>query len=270
MHHDAVVIGGGFYGCSIARHLADGGARRVLLIEADRALMTRASYANQARVHQGYHYPRSLLTAFRCRVNFARFVAQYRDAIVDSFDMYYAVARRQSNVTADQFVRFCRRIGAPIEAASGWMAAMFDDDLVEGVFRVSEPAFDADRLRARVEDELRASAVSVRLGARAIAVRPLDGALAIQEADGSEHLAERVFNCTYSSLNDLLAHSGLETIALKHEITELALVRVPLRLARSSRDRIVRAPVRKRGDPPRRRVIRNRQTLRLQGPGRQN
>ena len=32
----------------------------------DADLMQRASYANQARVHNGYHYPRSLLTALGC------------------------------------------------------------------------------------------------------------------------------------------------------------------------------------------------------------
>ena len=69
---DALVIGGGFFGCRVAQHLAsflDG----VVMVEEAEDLLQRASYANQARVHQGYHYPRSLLTAIRSRVNFARF-----------------------------------------------------------------------------------------------------------------------------------------------------------------------------------------------------
>jgi glycine/D-amino acid oxidase-like deaminating enzyme len=36
-----------------------------------------------------------------------------------------------------------------------------------------------------------------------------------------------VFNCTYSSTNRVLAASSLTTIPLRHELTELALVRVP-------------------------------------------
>ena len=59
---DAVVIGGGFYGLYLAEFLAvrlpPGAA-----VRAGRGLMRRASYANQARVHNGYHYPRSVLTA---------------------------------------------------------------------------------------------------------------------------------------------------------------------------------------------------------------
>jgi glycine/D-amino acid oxidase-like deaminating enzyme len=61
--HDAVVIGGGHYGLRIALHLWESwGLRDVLVLEAEPKLMSRASYANQARVHNGYHYPGSILT----------------------------------------------------------------------------------------------------------------------------------------------------------------------------------------------------------------
>lgn len=45
---------------------------RILIIEKDCDLMQRASYGNQAKVHNGYHYPRSILTARRSRVNFSK------------------------------------------------------------------------------------------------------------------------------------------------------------------------------------------------------
>ena len=59
---DAVIIGGGFYGSSIAIYLAkQRGFKRITLIEREAELLSRASYNNQARVHNGYHYPRSFL-----------------------------------------------------------------------------------------------------------------------------------------------------------------------------------------------------------------
>ena len=67
---DAVVVGGGFFGCKIAIELRRRGFSHVVLCERESALMRRASYANQARVHNGYHYPRSLVTAERSRRNF--------------------------------------------------------------------------------------------------------------------------------------------------------------------------------------------------------
>ena len=58
MKADAVVIGGGFYGASIAIYLAKNrGLKKVVLVEKEKKLLTRASYNNQARVHNGYHYP---------------------------------------------------------------------------------------------------------------------------------------------------------------------------------------------------------------------
>ena len=41
-----------------------------------------------------------------------------------------------------------------------------------------------------------------------------------------------MFNATYSNLNALLARSGVEKLALEHELTEIALVEVPPELAR--------------------------------------
>ncbi|WP_406696638.1 FAD-dependent oxidoreductase [Singulisphaera sp. Ch08] len=62
--YDVVVVGGGFFGCMIALHLRRQNAR-VAVVERGSRLLGRASYHNQARVHNGYHYPRSVLTAFR-------------------------------------------------------------------------------------------------------------------------------------------------------------------------------------------------------------
>src|SRR3954453_8374790 len=111
---DAVIVGGGFYGLYLAEFLA---ARvgRVVLCERGPDLMARASYANQARVHNGYHYPRSVLTAVRSRVNFPRFVDEFGPAVDATFEKLYAVARRGSKVTAGQFAEAMRRIGAPVE-----------------------------------------------------------------------------------------------------------------------------------------------------------
>ena len=91
MNSRATVIGGGFYGCMLAIHLAEQGVR-VTVCEKHDEILGRASHANQARVHNGYHYPRSLLTALRSRANFPRFVREFADCIDDAFEKYYAIA----------------------------------------------------------------------------------------------------------------------------------------------------------------------------------
>ncbi|WP_431274094.1 FAD-dependent oxidoreductase [Variovorax ureilyticus] len=82
MIFDAIVIGGGFYGATIAIYLTEHrGLKRVALIERESGLMRRASHNNQARVHNGYHYPRSFITAFRSRVNLPRFVRDWPEIV---------------------------------------------------------------------------------------------------------------------------------------------------------------------------------------------
>jgi glycine/D-amino acid oxidase-like deaminating enzyme len=233
--YDAVVVGGGYFGCSLALALAEQG-HRVLVCEAGGQLLGRASYHNQARVHQGYHYPRSVLTALRSRVNFPRWVAAYPECIVDDFDKYYAVARPHSKVTASQFERFMQRIGAPLAPAPAAVVKLFDPALIEQVWTVREYAFDAVKLRLMLETRLAAAGVECCLHTTATHVRENGGrlALSLAHADGPCEVEGRhVFNTTYSQLNRLLNASRLPTIRLKHEVTEMALVTVPEPLAKS-------------------------------------
>src|SRR5471032_3183416 len=115
---DAVVIGGGFYGAVIAVYLArQRGFKRIVLIEREPDLLQRASYNNQARAHNGYHYPRSFTTAYRSRINLPKFVRDWPEALKQDFTKLYAIARRNSKVTARQFERFCCETNARIEPA---------------------------------------------------------------------------------------------------------------------------------------------------------
>ena len=108
------MIGGGFYGAAIAIYLArERGLKHIVLIERETALLTRASYNNQARVHNGYHYRRSFTMAYRSRVNLPRFVRNWPQAVQTDFTKLYAIARRNSKVTAKQFERN-RLVPSPI------------------------------------------------------------------------------------------------------------------------------------------------------------
>ena len=59
---DKIIIGAGLYGLYAAQKCGAAG-QRVLVLERDPAPFMRATYINQARVHMGYHYPRSYSSA---------------------------------------------------------------------------------------------------------------------------------------------------------------------------------------------------------------
>lgn len=232
--YDAIVIGGGVYGAAIAIYLKKHrGFANVMLIEREHDLLLRASYNNQARVHNGYHYPRSFTTAFRSRVNLPRFVQDYPQAVKRDFTKLYAIARRNSKVTARQFARFCHEIGAKLEPASEAHQNLFDRRLIEAVYLVEEYAFDARKLTDWAKRELWECGVKVCLDTRVQGIRQLPGALAVACAGAfAEDLKSHyVFNCTYSGLNQFSGDFPGTQIKLKHEIAEMALMQAPPKLA---------------------------------------
>lgn len=230
---DAVIIGGGFYGAAIAIYLAkERGFKRILLVERESSLLTRASYNNQARVHNGYHYPRSFTTAYRSRVNLPKFVRDWPDAVKQDFTKLYAIARRNSKVTAKQFERFCREIGAQIQPADPSLQALFEPRLIENVFLVEEYAFDSTKLASWAERELNECGVKVRLDTRVTAILAgPDTTLrtVLQPKTGAEELisCRYVFNCTYSGLNQFAGDFPGTRTGLKQEVTEMALMQAP-------------------------------------------
>ncbi|KAB0565138.1 FAD-binding oxidoreductase [Pseudomonas palleroniana] len=233
LHQDAVIIGGGFYGAAIAVYLVkQKGFKHVVLIEREAALLTRASYNNQARVHNGYHYPRSFTTAYRSRINFPKFVRDWPQAINQDFTKLYAISRRNSKVTSRQFERFCREIGVEFRAADPVLRTLFEPRLIESVYVVNEYAFDTLKLASWAARELAENGVSVRCNTHALTIskgRETPLQVGVRTNSGTEQLIQSryVFNCTYSGLNQFAGDfSGIQS-SLKQEITEMALMKMP-------------------------------------------
>ncbi len=228
--YDYVVIGGGFYGCCLALYLRSI-SDKVLLVEASDKLMTRASRVNQARVHTGFHYPRSAITAVKSMLLHRKFLEDFPEAIVDEFQMLYAIARRRSKVTAKKFYRMFSEMGAPIEVASPNDRALFDDDMVEEVFACFETAFDYSVLAEQMAERLDEAGIDLRLNTEVQALRDARRHVIAGLSDGQEITARYAFNITYAQINSLLERAQLPKAALKYEVAELALIEPPKELS---------------------------------------
>lgn len=228
--YDTVIIGGGFYGLRIAQFLVDElGIKDVLIIEKEADVMQRASYNNQARVHNGYHYPRSVLTALRSRVNLPVFSKEYEEAVVKDFTKYYAIAKTFSKVSARQFQRFFERIDAEIEPVAEGMQ-YFDDRLIEQVFKVKEYGFNSATLRRLLLADLAKRPVDIHMGEQVDHIRPVQGGIEVV-TERATYRTKHVLNTTYSLINMINVASQLPALALKHELTEMCLVTMPEELA---------------------------------------
>lgn len=252
MNYDCIIIGGGFYGCSLGVFLQKY-FDKILLIEREDELLTRASFNNQARVHGGYHYPRSLLTAYSSMRSFTRFCEEYREAIVDNFEKYYAIARIGSKTSAKQFYHLFSKMHAPIKPAPKHMKAFFNKKLIEDVFLVRECAFNSTILKQILKHKLfdKSSKCEIRFSTNAQKIWQEGENLALLTQDLTTNCAPKstfknsaqspqptqstlyakyIFNCTYAGLNTLLKDSSLPLLDLKAEITEMALVSIPKEL----------------------------------------
>lgn len=226
-----VIVGGGFFGMYLAEHFAKSG-HGVQLIEKENDFMTRASFNNQARVHNGYHYPRSILTALRSRISFPRFIDEFDGCVESDFEKFYMVGKPLGKVTARQFKKFCDRIGAPCEMAPDYINKLTNPNLIEATFSVREYAFDAVKLKNIMAERLDAGGVRCQMNTVVEKVVQHDNGLLVSirrndDLASTDIYADHVFNCTYSHINSILDKSGIELIPLKHEMTEMCLVDVP-------------------------------------------
>lgn len=228
MNPSRVVIGAGLFGCYAALVLAERGHDVLLLDQAPEPL-SRASYVNQARLHTGLHYPRSLLTATEALRSYRRFRDEFGPAVRD-FNQIYAVAARNSRVSGDDFAAFIPRLGLEAEEvdADRW----FLPGTVQRAFRVEEPSFDAAVLRDMLVARLREYPnVTVRLGAAVVEAQRRDEGIRLTLGDGTVVETPEVVLAVYAGTNALRQMLDMDPLPIAFELAEVVLGRVGQRLS---------------------------------------
>lgn len=221
---DYIIIGAGIYGLYAAKLLAPQGCK-IAVLEYDSEGFQRASYINQARVHNGYHYPRSYSTAIKSARYFERFSKEFEFAIHNKFQKIYAISGKYSLSNAEQFVKFCQNASIPVKAING--DKYFKKDMVEGVFETQEYAFDAFKIRDSLLAELaNYNNVELFYNSRIEAVNDDGDHYHLNLNNEREFSTPTVLNATYASVNQLLDLFGLEKFRLKYEICEISLCHV--------------------------------------------
>ncbi len=110
LHYDKIILGAGLYGLYAAERYGRHG-QSVLVLEYDNEPFSRATYVNQVRVHQGYHYPRSLHPASKSARYFQRFNEDYEFCI----EQACRISSEVSWTNAKQFKELCEVAKIPCE-----------------------------------------------------------------------------------------------------------------------------------------------------------
>ncbi len=222
---DKVIIGAGLYGLYSALFCCKRG-QKVIVLECDSAPFKRATYINQARVHQGYHYPRSISTAMKSAGYFERFNRDYDFCINREFDQIYATSSMYSWSDGKQFKDFCRAANIPCEEL--YPGNYFKSGMCDGVFRTREYTYDAMILRDYLLEKLNAYRNSVRIeyGVRITDIEKTDTSYIIHTKEKQSYESGYVLNATYAGTNQILDLVGFDKFWIKYELCEIILCEV--------------------------------------------
>ncbi|MGL4676065.1 MAG: NAD(P)/FAD-dependent oxidoreductase [Brevinema sp.] len=228
MHYvkDFVIFGGGIYGCYAALKLSQKYPhKKITLIEYDQDIFTRATYINQARLHNGYHYPRSLHTAITCHEYFERFYKEYHFSILDNYTKIYAIAKQFSMASAENFENFCNAANIPCNYIN--IHQFFNPEYIEVAYKTLEYTIDMLRLKQYFQEQITTNP-NIQLITN-FKLKEISSAESHWIIKSSDHTIETdwVLNTTYSSLNTIIKNFGFEPIPLKYELTEMVLCTVP-------------------------------------------
>lgn len=228
MTFDKIIIGGGLYGLYSALFCGRRG-EKVTVLEYDGESFKRATYINQARVHMGYHYPRSYSTAIKSAHYFERFCKDYGFCINSEFKQIYATSSNFSWSDAEQFRKFCRNANIPCEDVSP--SKYFQDDMCDGAFLTREYTYDAKILRNYFLDELsKLPNVTLSYKIRIKDIQRKESHYCVLLEDERTLESGFVLNATYASVNQILKRLDFEPFKIKYELCEIILCTVTERL----------------------------------------
>lgn len=226
MSVDRLVVGAGVFGLHATERLLTRGMT-VALVDLEPRPLMRASLVNQARLHNGYHYPRSLYTALGSARSMQRFIDDFPAAVNNGFTKIYAIAAAGSSTDAEQFERFCARVGVPARRVD--VRDHFDPAVVTAAYQTQEYSLDAPELRRTLLERIARHADRlVRLMPdQPVAAKAFGGGWRIRLASGADVRAGGVINATYAGTNGVLRVFGQPPLRLKYELCEVALVKAP-------------------------------------------
>lgn len=227
--YDKIIIGAGLYGLYAAEFCGKKG-QNILVLECDLSAFGRATYINQARVHQGYHYPRSLSTARKSAGYFARFNRDYDFCINREFSKVYAMSNEYSWTSGEQFKKFCQAAEIPCEEIHP--SRFFHDGMCDAAFMTREYSYDAMILKGYFAEKLsKLKNVKLLYNTKIVNIEMIEDFYEITLGSGERFRTAFLLNAAYASTNQILDMIGYEKFSIKYELCEIILCKASDKLS---------------------------------------
>lgn len=213
------VIGAGVYGCWIAYILSKKGYL-VNLFEKNDEIISESSKLNQYRIHRGYHYLKSLNTAYRCQANYQRFIEFFSDAVYSEFKSFYGISKFHSNINSNTFEQVCSLLNMPYKIFPE--SNIFNYKLIEKIYEVDEKIYDVEKLRNKFSELTNNKNINIFLNTKIEILNKNN----LQTADKENYKFDYVFNCTYSEI-DQFKNISTSKLDLNYILSEIGIIEVP-------------------------------------------
>ena len=222
---DFVIIGAGLFGIYASIDLEKRGYK-VLLIEREKIPYSKASLINQARVHMGYHYPRSLTTA-KSSMNFSeRFIYEHKEFLNLSFTSLYGIEKYGSLTNKSQFIRFAKFLNLYCEEIK--IPNIFKNQRLEACFKVEEFTFDPFLLREYYLSKLEDSKITKFLNCNLEKIHKEETKWNLKLKLGEEShrwiSTSNVVNATYASTNNINEIFNFDKLEVENQLSEIVLI----------------------------------------------
>lgn len=220
--YDYCVIGAGIYGRYVSNELAK--YANVISVAKDDSLefeqssQGTASLVNQARVHNGYHYPRSITTAMHSVKRYSKFKDEFKNSIIDNFSQVYAIPRFGSLTSPEQFEKFTNDLGIRCET---FTSNLLDMHSVEKAWLTDEVAIDTHKMMQQLQFNHQFVYTLVK------SIKYLKDKYKITTSKGTIY-AKRIINCAYAGITQIeqMCDRAPKTNVV-YEACEIALFEVP-------------------------------------------
>ena len=221
---DKIIIGAGLYGLYAALVCGEKG-EKVLLLEYDDQPFRRATFINQARIHMGYHYPRSYTTATKSASYYNQFLEDYGYCINESFDKIYAISRNFSWTNSKQFEKFCKDSNIPCKPVN--TEEFFKPNVCEGTYLSRECTYDAKILLTELLNKISTfSNIEIQYNSRIEEIIPKGINYQVSLQNEEKYEAPYILNSSYASVNQLISLLNFDKIKIKYELCEVILCKV--------------------------------------------
>lgn len=225
---DKIIIGAGLYGLYSALFCGKKG-EKVLVLEHDSEAFSRATYINQARVHMGYHYPRSHSTAKKSADYYDRFIKDYGFCINNNFDKIYAISKNFSWTNADQFKKFCKDTNILCKPIN--INEYFKEEFCEGAYLSQECSYDAQVLKKHFLEAIsKFPNIEIQFNTHIVKVDKQVEKYVVETNQATSYESNFILNTTYASVNQVLELFKEDPIKIKYELCEVILCKVSDRL----------------------------------------